>query len=86
MICPHKNIVHCPLYVAAHDADLCLYGCHDGHAEEGCAVKRGAMEYRSAAMRLAAVAPRLVAELSFAADIAAAREQRARNMRMSGIH
>ena len=86
--CPHANIIHCPLYLAAHIANA--GGCDDGRlGEGGCAVDRG-MNYRAGVEAFRAKYPREVAECEFAEAAAQAAaqadEQRARNMRLSGVH
>jgi len=58
--CPHGNIVHCPLYIAAHYPGLGEYSCADGRLNEGgCAVKRG-LNYEKALARLSEAAPKIV--------------------------
>lgn len=84
--CPHKNIVHCPLYLASHDGDPRMSGCDDGRLDEGgCAVDRG-MDYAAAVGRLSAFDPRLVAQLRWNEEAAEIKAQRARNMRAAGLH
>lgn len=84
--CPHANILHCPLYLAAHIPKPGYGGCDDGRLDEGgCAVDRD-MDYVEAVARLRAVDPRLVAELEFEEQADEMRKTRARNMRLAGIH
>lgn len=84
--CPHKNIVHCPLYIASHDGDPRMNGCDDGRLDEGgCAVDRG-MDYAVAVGRISGVDPRLVAQLRWNEEAEEFKAQRARNMRAAGIH
>ena len=79
MECPHKNVMFCPLYVAAHDGG----GCDDGRLEEGgCAVSRG-MDYAAAIARLR---PDFVAESRWRERKDVVAGQRLRNMRNNGVH
>ncbi len=86
MPCPHENIVHCPLYVAAHDASLAPLTCIKGDWEEGCAVARDKLDYTKAVGRLRARAPRIVAECEFRQEADRIREQQRRNMRAAGLN
>lgn len=82
--CPHGNIVHCPLYVAAHEGDG--LGCDDGHMGfEGCAIDRGA-DYNQMVAKLCRKNPAMVRECADRENAELARQQRARNMRAAGIH
>jgi hypothetical protein len=82
----HAECRFCPLYHAAHDPALSAWGCDDGRVDEGgCAVDRG-MDYAEAVGRIAALAPRVVAELRWKEDAAASAAQRARNMRLLRIN
>lgn len=84
--CPHANIVHCPLYIALHDARLVHLGCDNGAADpEICAVGRG-VEYAENVGRLIALDPRTVAECRWREEVAGRRAQRDRNMRQAGLH
>lgn len=84
MPCPHDNIVHCPLYAAAHDDQLGGYGCAVGEWADGCFGGRS-FDHGAAVERLRAHAPRLVAECEFKAEANRIREQRRRNMRAAGL-
>lgn len=83
--CPHANIIHCPLYVAAHDPDGlgCVSSRDDGFA---CDVAEGSMDYSAALGRLMALDPRMVATLKWKEDNAARSTQRLQNMRALGIN
>lgn len=84
MPCPHDNIVHCPLYVAAHDADLVGLSCFTGKEDvDGCRFKH--LDHTAMVERLRARAPRLVAECEFKAEADRIRGQRRRNMRAAGL-
>jgi hypothetical protein len=81
--CPHDDIRHCPLYVAAHDAGAADYSCDDGELgpmPTGCAVSRG-YSYATAVEGLMRVVPDLVKECRTAEAAAASQAQRERNMR-----
>jgi hypothetical protein len=82
--CPHANIIFCPLYIASHDGKpgSCVYG----EWALGCAVMRGEVKYADLLGKLTAVDPRLVAETKWEEDAAAAKAQRARNMRAACAH
>lgn len=83
--CPHANIVYCPLYHAAHIPHA--GGCDDGELDTGlCAVDRRRLNYRKEVELLRVHQPGLVERLAFDEDEATRCEQRARNMRLSGIH
>lgn len=85
--CPHANIVHCPLYVAAHIAGA--PSCDDGKLDEmsGCAVDRNFEGYYGEKVAaLSKMHPNIVIECAFAENAEAVRAQRSRNMRMAGIH
>lgn len=83
--CPHANIVHCPLYRAAHHPELLQFGCADSRLDEGgCAVDRG-KSYAGSVAALRMVAPRMVAECQWQDELEASREQQAHNMRAAGI-
>jgi hypothetical protein len=84
--CPHDDIRHCPLYVAAH-GDGYVYSCDDGELgpmPTGCAVSRG-YSYTDGIDGLMRVAPGLVAECRRAEAAAASQTQRERNMRVAAI-
>jgi hypothetical protein len=86
MTCPHRNPRFCPLYVACHDPLACGLGCDDGRmGEGGCAADRG-LDYDMAVARLHAARPRIVAVCEFNAAAQAGRDQRARNLRLNGVH
>lgn len=80
--CPHENIVFCPLYIAAHDGRESI-GCDDGRSSgwEGCAVSRG-LDYAKAVARLN---PRFVEACRKKEQAESGREQRRRNMILSGV-
>lgn len=81
--CPHGDVFYCPLYHASH---MAAGGCDDGKLESGtCAVKRG-MNYRAALERLRVEHPGVVERLAFLEEANEARIQRARNLRLAGIH
>lgn len=84
--CPHRNIVHCPLYHAGHDAQLRSHTCMHGDIEYGCSVARGEDEYSSLLGLLSVTAPRLAAMLKFKETATEAREQTQRNLKLNGIH
>jgi hypothetical protein len=81
--CPHERIQYCPLYVESHYARG--LGCVDDPCGD-CLVTRGKMDYAAQVEVVRAVDPRMIAQLAFAEQAAASREQRARNMRLAGIH
>lgn len=85
--CPHAWIEYCPLYVGSHTGRG--LGCVDGN-EDGplalCRVGRGEIQYAEAVAKLRAVDPRLVAQCEWNESAAAIREQRARNMKLAGVH
>ena len=84
--CPHSNITDCPLYHAAHDADM-PFGCDDGQLMnwDGCAVARG-MDYdgKIAAMRISH--PGYAERIEWNKDARERTELRKRNMRLLRIH
>lgn len=82
--CPHEDIQFCPLYVAAHEtAGL---GCAKGLTEEGCGVANGVLDYGRQLARLVAADPEMVTERAMAEFEAERKAQRARNLRVNGIH
>jgi len=82
--CPHADILHCPLYHAAHIAGA--GGCDDGKLDQGgCAVNRG-MDYHKEVKRLEIEQFQLVAECEFNQRWHERNEQRKRNMRAAGLH
>ncbi len=82
--CPHSNIADCPLYHGMHVPGG--PSCHSDKLDEGlCAVALGA-DYDALVAALRARHPKVVAECEFGADVRASKEQRARNMRASGVH
>jgi hypothetical protein len=87
-MCPHQNIVHCPLYVAAHSGYIATAerGCISGDWHEGCEVDRGETVYVEAVSRLAKVCPRLVQNCVDRESAELARLQRQRNLRAAGLH
>jgi hypothetical protein len=81
--CPHERIQHCPLYVESHNVRG--LGCVDD-MEGPCRVERGEMKYAAAVARVRAIDPRLIAQCEWSESNAVRSEQRARNMRLAGIH
>lgn len=85
--CPHEHIQYCPLYVAAHDPKLLRWTCIDAGAADGhCAVGRGKADYE---LRYAAIAQAdadMVGMCELGEAARYAKEQRANNMRLNGIH
>lgn len=84
--CPHRNIVFCPLYHAAHEVELLPFTCCTGDIEAGCSVARGEERYAELVAKLSVADPRLVEILRFQEQAMAAREQRDRNLAVNGIH
>lgn len=87
--CPHPDIRFCPLYHAAHGGKEFggAHGCVDALCGQyGCAVDEGRLDYRDAMEKLRRCAPRYAAELAFREAAEQSAEQRARNMRLSGVH
>lgn len=79
-LCPHANVVHCPLYHGAHVPGG--PSCDDGRCDEGgCGVDRGTVDYAAAVAEFLAKYPREFAELEFAEAAAQIADQRRRNMR-----
>lgn len=86
MPCPHENVAHCPLYVAAHDPDLADLSCAaKGWGPEGGVFCAHVAEHAAAVERLRARAPRLVAECEWKEEADSIRAQRRRNMRAAGL-
>lgn len=85
--CPHANIVNCPLYHAAHaPTEFPGCGCDDGNLDQGgCAVDRG-MDYTATVAKMRAIDPRFIAQMEWREAAEHIKEQRARNMRLSGVH
>lgn len=84
--CPHTDIRLCPLYVAAHDADLAHMSCIDG-SEAGlptCGVARG-RDYDASVAALRIAGAGLVEHVEWQRDIERRRKQRAREMRLAGV-
>ena len=82
--CPHKNIVHCPLYVEAHNGRG--MGCDDGGLADGfCGISRK-LDYHHELGRLMAVDPQLVAQIQWEEKLASYEDQRKRNMRSAAVH
>jgi hypothetical protein len=83
--CPHADIQHCPLYIAAHTAKG--IGCDDGKWEPGagCAISRG-KNYRAEVERVRMIEPGLVERAEWNESAEKAKAQRARNLRLNGIH
>ncbi|WP_119304973.1 hypothetical protein [Dongia deserti] len=86
MACPHRSIIHCPLYHALHLPELVHLGCNDGHPEtqDACAVARG-LDYAVAVEKLRVVAPRVVAQCRWNEEVEERKQQRLRNLRAAGI-
>lgn len=87
--CPHDHVQFCPLYVVAHEqrAELLRLTCCSGDMlMEGCAVERGTMDYRRQVALVASIDPRMVATVRFNEEARAAKDQKARNLRLAGIH
>lgn len=84
--CPHANIVHCPLYHAAHYGDVVGLSCDDGRLETGFCATARKLDYARAVARLEAVRPDIVARCRFNEEAAEAAAQRRRNMRAAGLH
>lgn len=84
--CPHAGeIQYCPLYIASHEGGG--LGCAHGYIDqEGCAVDLGEMNYSEALGKLQGKNPKLVAQAEWNRQKAKMTEQRARNMRINGIH
>ena len=83
--CPHHALIqHCPLYAAGHSGGR--LGCVDDMAKP-CRVARGLMDYADQVERVRVHGERgLVARCAFNEDAHRMREQRARNMRLNGVH
>lgn len=82
--CPHHDIRFCPLYHASHEGDG--FGCDDGGLADGhCAVARD-LDYDMAVGKLRGAKPGYVERIEWNASLAESKEQRARNMRVNGIH
>lgn len=81
--CPHARIQFCPLYVESHHTRG--FGCVDDAATP-CRVERGKMSYAKAIAQLSGVDARLVATLAFNEDAHRRAAQRARNLRLNGVH
>lgn len=82
--CPHDDTRWCPLYHAAHIPDA--GGCDDGVLDSGgCAVTRG-MDYTAAVGALRATHPGLVEHIEWREAVERAKAQRARNLRLLGLH
>lgn len=81
--CPHEHIQYCPLYVESHNCRG--LGCVD-YMHKDCRVARGAWNYTKAIDALREVDLPLVAKIQFSEIAFYCREQRARNMRLLGIH
>lgn len=83
--CPHQDVQFCPLYVAMHVAGA--GSCDDGHLWDGrCAVDRGRMSYEGCVARLRVSHPGLVEAAEWRRDLAERAAQRARNVRLNGLH
>lgn len=81
--CPHSDVRHCPLYVAAHHGG---FGCDDGRlGEETCAVSRG-MDYHDELGRIMVALPGLKERVEWDEAKGRMRSQIARNMRLNGVH
>lgn len=81
--CPHNRIERCPLYHAAHVAELAHLGCVRDLAEP-CLVEKGG-DYKMMVEALRCADPRLVAIIEFRGAAEESREQRQRNIRAAGI-
>lgn len=82
--CPHADVRFCPLYIASHTGTG--LGCDDGELQEGiCAVARG-LSYQANVELLRIKASGLVERAEWAAAAEAMNAQRARNLRLNGIH
>lgn len=84
--CPHAtDIRFCPLYVAAHDGELCGLGCLGNDISGGeCEVDEGA-SYIEMVAALRETAPGFVAKVREAYEDHERRAQIARNMEMAGL-
>lgn len=85
MACPHRNIIYCPLYHAAHDAAISDLSClHTGEFQWECLTDHG-QSYLKMVEKVRAVAPRLVAQCKWNEDAEEHKQQRLRNLRAAGI-
>ena len=82
--CPHDRVQFCPLYVAGHVGGLPT--CMGKWDEEGCDVDHGRADYCKLVVELFRADPKMVAECAEGQNRFEAKEQRDRNMRLSGIH
>jgi hypothetical protein len=82
--CPHRFILFCPLYVAAHMGEG--LGCDDGKMDDGvCAVARGQSYVRSLEL-LRVKCPGLVETLEWKEAVDDRGQQIRRNVRAAGLH
>lgn len=81
--CPHARISHCPLFVESHNTRQ--LGCVD-RMDDDCQVVRGLMDYDEAVAKLEQVDPLVVAHCEYLERAFEKSQQRARNMRVNGIH
>lgn len=85
--CPHNRIQHCPLYVGMHIAGGPSCWPKRGDPEQdGCAVEQGEAGYEELVAEFWRAHPKDFTEVTLAEREYEAKEQRARNMRLSGIH
>ena len=83
-MCPHANIVHCPLYIAMHVANA--PSCITRDLENGCAVEQGKRKYASIVAVLSRFWPGIIDRCADEESAALKRDQMARNMRAAGLH
>lgn len=82
--CPHAKIQYCPLYIGMHIAGGPSCWPKTGDLENGCAVDQGA-SYEDLVAAFFRAHPEDFAEVTMAERADEAREQRNRNMRLSGV-
>lgn len=81
--CPHSRIQFCPLYVESHNGRG--LGCVDDVGKD-CKVDRGILKYQDMLWAVEIVEPKLPALCKFNEEIFQRTEQRARNMKLNGVH
>ena len=83
--CPHADVQHCPLYIAAHGGPAAAFMCLVGDWSQGCAVDRGEMKYGEALAAAATADPLMIARALESERARRANAQRRRNMLAAGL-
>ncbi len=86
--CPHDRIQYCPLYIGMHivGGPSCWPKNGSDPMDKGCAVEQGLAQYETLVSAFFRAHSAMFAEITLAERAYENGEQRARNMRLSGVH